>query len=332
MLSRAGEESPDRRILVTWLVIAGLVVVAFFGTVLALNSTLYSASGFVGSYLNALARHDMDAALATPGVVRARGAADELLSAGALGDLRDIRASGDTDNGSGVHSVSYDYTFAGQAGTTHFLVERTGTRLGLFSTWSFRQSPVSVLKVTPRHAAGFTVNGVRLEAADGPSTAALYEVLTPGSFELGHDSAYLTAQPTRVLVAEPGTTVAAEVDIQANPGFIDQLQRELDAMLDKCATQQVLLPTGCPFGKPLANQVAGDPVWSIAVYPQVDILPGEVPGTWVVPATPAAAHLKVDVRSLFDGTLSTFDEDVPFTASYLITFSPNGTPTIVLQE
>jgi hypothetical protein len=332
MPSRPGEESPARRTLITWLVIAGFVVAAFFGTVLVLNSTLYSASGFVGSYLNALARHDIDAALATPGVVRTNDAASELLSAAALGDLGGIRPAGDTADASGVHSVSYDYRFGDRHGTTHFLVERTGTRFGVFSTWSFRQSPVSILTVTPQHAAEFTVNGVPLEAKDGPSSAAAYEVLAPGSFVLGHDSNYLDARETQVMVEEPGTIVAAEVDIQANRGFIDQLQSELDAALDKCATQQVLMPTGCPFGKPLANQVEGDPQWSIAVYPKVDIIPGEVPGTWLVPPTPAAAHLKVGVRSLFDGTLSTFDEDVAFSASYLITFAPNGTPTIVLQD
>ena len=96
MPSRPGEESPARRILITWLVIAGFVVAAFFGTVLVLNSTLYSASGFVGSYLNALARHDIDAALATPGVVRTNDAASELLAAAALGDLSGIRPAGDT--------------------------------------------------------------------------------------------------------------------------------------------------------------------------------------------------------------------------------------------
>jgi hypothetical protein len=32
----------------------------------------------------------------------------------------------------------------------------------------------------------------------------------------------------------------------------------------------------------------------------------------------------VQVRSLFDGSVSTFDEDVPFTVSYTITFPGDG--------
>ncbi len=53
-------------------------------------------------------------------------------------------------------------------------------------------------------------------------------------------------------------------------------------------------------------------------------MPGEEPGTWLVPTTPAAAHLVVQVRSLFDGSLSTFDEDVPFDVSYTISFPGDG--------
>jgi hypothetical protein len=46
-------------------------------------------------------------------------------------------------------------------------------------------------------------------------------------------------------------------------------------------------------------------------------------GEWTMPQTDAAAHLIVEVKSLFDGTVSTFDEDVPFSVSYLITFLPD---------
>jgi hypothetical protein len=50
-----------------------------------------------------------------------------------------------------------------------------------------------------------------------------------------------------------------------------------------------------------------------------------------MPRTSAAAHLVVEVRSLFDGTVSTFDEDVPFTASYLVAFLPGKELLITAQ-
>ena len=62
----------------------------------------------------------------------------------------------------------------------------------------------------------------------------------------------------------------------------------------------------------------------MAQYPTIAIEPGNTPGTWLIPEAQGAAHLKVDVRSLFDGTLSTFDEDVPFSLTWVMTFSGNS--------
>jgi hypothetical protein len=69
----------------------------------------------------------------------------------------------------------------------------------------------------------------------------------------------------------------------------------------------------------------------MAEYPVVTIIPGEEPGTWLMPVTEAAAHLVVDVQSLFDGTVTTFDADVPFSISYVITFQADGSLYIVAQ-
>jgi hypothetical protein len=50
-----------------------------------------------------------------------------------------------------------------------------------------------------------------------------------------------------------------------------------------------------------------------------------------MPPTGAAAHLLVDVRSIFDGSVTTFDKDVGFNASYLVTFSPDNQLIITEQ-
>lgn len=42
----------------------------------------------------------------------------------------------------------------------------------------------------------------------------------------------------------------------------------------------------------------------------------------------AAAHLKVKVQSLYDGSINTFDRDVPFDVSYAITVSADDQLTI----
>ena len=41
---------------------------------------------------------------------------------------------------------------------------------------------------------------------------------------------------------------------------------------------------------------------------------------WAVPPASGVAHLSVQVHSLYDGSVSTFEQDVPFEAGYLIAF------------
>ena len=330
MTRPGGEETRSRRFLITWLILLGLLLAAFAGTVAILNSTLYSASGFVGSYLDALARHDVAEALSTPGVTPEATGSKELLAPDAISRLERIRLVEDTENKDGSHLVVYRYQAGGTSGTSAFLVKRDGVRFGVFSRWAFQNSPVGVLQVTPLHAAAFTANGVPLEAKK-PGDSVAYQVLTPASVTLSHESAYFAAAPKAVLVTHRGT-VKADLDIQANKAFVSELQKQLDSQLRQCATQKVLLPTGCPFGQSMENRIVGDPDWSIARYPKLTVVPGVKAGQWSVPATDGAAHLKVKVRSLFDGTVSDFDRDVPFTVRYSITFSDAGIPTITALD
>ncbi|WP_394768869.1 hypothetical protein [Lacisediminihabitans sp.] len=314
----------DRRVLTRWLVVFSLLVAAFVGTVVTLNLTVYSASGFVNSYLHSLARKDADAALATPGVARSTAISTALLTPDALGDLADIRLVSDADDGDGRHTVAYRYSFDGGSAKTSFVVEHVGARLGLFSAWRFAESPLSVLAVTPLHDDSFSANGVNLVAPGGANKPSDYLVLTPASIALDHRSTFLAAPTTRVLVSAPASTVAATVDIQANRAFVAQVQKELDASLASCVTQRVLLPTGCPMGKQIDDRIQDAPRWSMVKSPRVTIVPGTAPDTWRVPPTTGTAHLTVAVRSIFDGRLSTFDEDVQFTVGYLVTLQPGG--------
>ncbi len=312
---------PLRHVVVIWLVLLVIIIGAFAATVGALNSTVFSAGGFVGSYLSALQRHDVQEALTTPGVLGVAKAGTQLLEPAALGTLDDITQLGDDNLGAGLHLVSYGYTIDGTAASSSFQVQYQGTRLGIFSTWSFEESPIGVLRVTPLHAAEFAVNGISLASAAGPSEPTNLQVLTPGKFTLTHKSTYLEAQPVSVMVTQGSTVTGAQLDIMANADFVATVQSQVNSFLDNCTKQTVLFPTGCPFGQELSNRVESVPAWSIAQYPTIAIEPANTPGTWLIPEAQGAAHLKVDVRSLFDGTLATFDQDVPFSLTWAMTFS-----------
>lgn len=294
------------------------------GAVAIVNATLFGAGSFVGIYLDAVARGDADGALSLPGVVAPGGDDDLLLTAPALSGLTGIRQVSDTELDGGAHRVVMAWASPHGDGTTEFEVAPVGTRFGLFPEWGFRVSPVATVSLAVEHDPRFFAN--RLSAAtdtdtpgSGSSAPRDYAVLVPGSYVFGHDTPYLTAETVTVLADRVGATSDATVDVQAGPAFVAQLDETVRASLDSCTTQAVLFPTGCPFGQPISDRVASAPVWSIATYPAMSIAPGDDFATWQVAPTPAVAHLVVDVQSLFDGSVDTFDRDVPFEVSYVIT-------------
>ncbi|MET1044524.1 MAG: hypothetical protein ABWX59_10465 [Microbacteriaceae bacterium] len=316
-----------RRSLIIWSVIFGVFVAAFIGTVIALNATLFSAGGFVRVYLDSLARGDVDGALALPGVAVPEGVSDELLDPDALAVLSDIRQIEDTDLGDGTHQVTVEYAIGPSAGRSTFLVQDAGSVFGVFSGWRFAESPLATIQATVLHDDRFTANGVPLRTESVLPVA----VFTPGWYVFDHESAFLAAEATAVAATVPGEQLATTLDVQADTAFVEQVQEELTSYLDDCATQRVLMPSGCPFGQEIDNRIESEPVWSLTAYPQATITPGAERGTWQMPPSAGAARLTVDVRSIFDGTLSTFDEDVPFTVQYLITFQADGSLLITAQ-
>jgi hypothetical protein len=68
------------------------------------------------------------------------------------------------------------------------------------------------------------------------------------------------------------------------------------------------------------------PKWSITQQPQVTVLPDGA--GWSIPSADAVAHIEVEIRSLFDGSVRTVGEDVPFAVTGTIDVLPDGTASI----
>lgn len=309
-----------RRAVVAWLVVVVFALTAGTGAVVALNATAFGAAGFVRVYLEALQRGDTAGALAMPGVtvdprVRADFLVDDALAAPTV--LREISVTAGDD---GTKLVTVAWSRATEDGTetdavSVFTVERTGSRLGLFPEWAFAVSPIATLRLTIAHDHRFDVNGV---AATAAPSAEDFAVLVPGAYRVDHHSRYLEADAVDLVVDRPASVVAAGLDVQPADGFLEAITAQVHADLDACVTQDVLFPTGCPMGRAIADRVVSAPEWSIVEYPQLTVGPGVERGTWVVADTEFVAHLTVDVRAIFDGSVSTLDEDVPVTAGYLV--------------
>ncbi len=309
-----------RRAIIGWAIVFGLFAASFVTVVAALNASVFGPGGYVHAYLSALARHDAGGALELAGVTASH--ADLLLNSAALGELDDIRQLQDEEISPGVHRVVFEYRFGEDLEQSTFLVEHSGMRFGLFNDWKFERRPLATLAAMPKNDTRFNVNGLEIVAEEQAPVG--YRALVPGRYVFGHDTEYLTAEPVVVDAVVVGETIDLTVDVQANERFVNQVQAELDRYLDECATQEVLQPTGCPFAKRVTDRVVSTPDWSIAEYPEVSLVPGPDPGTWLMPRTDAAAHLVVDIRSIFDGSVTTFDEDIPFDLSYIITFQADG--------
>jgi hypothetical protein len=301
------------RIVLGWVgavvVLAGSIVA---GVAIA-NATVFSASGFARDYLTTLADGRVDEVLALPGV-DADGLDRRMLDPLALGTFG-WRIVGDTET-DGVHRVTVAVDAPGAEGRATLLIERVGTRFGLFPEWGFARSPVTALTVTTTGDERLTVGRLPIEVADGGP--AVFAALTPGVYRFSHRSAFLTAD--EVTVAALGGETSAEVDIVPTASFVDAAQEAMVAALETCAEQPVLFPTGCPFGSAIENRVASDPVWTISRMPQARLVPDDQPGTWALIGSEGIAHLRVDVQSLFDGSVSPLERDVPFSASYRLGF------------
>jgi hypothetical protein len=311
-----------------WMIGFALLIGAFFGAVALLNGTVYSAHGFVSSYLDALNRHDATTARQLPGVRAPSGVATTLLTDGAVGTIADIRLKHDTAGSDGVHSVEFSYKLGGRAEASTYSVSQTPSFLGLFSRWSFDRSPLATVSVTTPHDPRFRVDGTDVVSTAKAGQSQPFVVFAPGLYVFDHKSTYLVATPVSVPVTEPASVTPVRVEVEPNALFAKEVRKELSAYYVKCATQTVLLPTSCPFGKTFSNRVVSTPAWKMVSDPPVAVVPDRASGNWLVPDATGVAHLIVKVQSLFDGSITTFDEDVPFDVSYTIEVAADDHLTI----
>jgi hypothetical protein len=317
-----------RGVLISWTIGFVLLIVAFVATLAMLNGTLYSAHGFVASYLDALNRHDATAAREMPGVRAPDNAATNLLTDDTLGSIANIQLVRDSAGSHGVHTVTYSYDLGKRHERTAFRVLHTGSFLGLFDRWSFATSPLATVSVTVLHDPEFRANGTDVVSTSRKMAASPYVVFAPGLYTFDRKSTYLIASPVAAAVSEPGSVTPVQVDVQANATFIADVKAELHKYLAACATQKVLMPTSCPFGKAFNNRVVSTPSWAMVTDPPITIVPDGTTGNWLVPDSTAVAHLKVQVQSLYDGKITTYDEDVPFPVSFSIRIDAGNHLTI----
>lgn len=310
-----------------WILGGGVALLGLVGTVVGLNLTLYSPAGFVDRYLSAIDRRDLASALEMPGVTVPADASSDLLTRQGTVPVDSARVVDTTATG-GVTTVRVEWADQGRTGILDLAVEPAAPTLGVFNGWRFAASPLASVPISVSGSPEVRANGVRLEAQSaGDGVASVTAVaLAPSRLTLDLDTRLVAAAPVTAVAGSAETP--ATVDAQATPEFVEAVQKELDAFLDQCTSQQVLQPAGCPFGTFIQDRLLAPPTWSMVEYPQVSLRPQSAVGTWAMPSTAGSARVTGEVLSLFDGSRSALEETVPFTVGYDIVIGADGNITI----
>ena len=343
------EPSPRRRSLGVDLTIIGVIIavvlVAAGAGVAALYRQLYSPTAFVERYLALLADGKAADALAVPGVSLdsatlaeaglPESASDALLRTDVLTALTDITAVSETEV-DGVFEVTYSYKIGGQPGETTFTVESAGW-IGVVPEWKFAESPLAAITVVTNGSQSFQVNGFTLDTRQvspfgvdaNPLDPVTMLVFSPGLYRVGVDTQLASTPGVDLLANAPMKDVPLKLQAVPKPEFVEVVQEKVNAFLDSCAEQQLLYPTGCPFGRSVQNRINSLPQWSITEYPAVTLAPAGV--TWHMATADAVAHLDVEIKRISNGTLVPLSEDVPFTVAAQINVRPDGAVSILVD-
>ncbi|MGW8482764.1 hypothetical protein ACWGJP_06470 [Microbacterium sp. NPDC055903] len=345
-MERSAKTSPRRIRLGVDLSILALVGVLLVGALWAGGSALYqqfySPAAFVERYLSLLSTGQAADALQVPGVAVDRealsaagidpSASEALLRSTALAPLTDIEIAAQ-ETTDGVTAVSVTYRANGHEGASTFQVVQEGW-IGVAPRWRFSESPLAAVRLTLHGADEFRVNSFTLQrgqvSASGgsadPSEALPMLVFTPGVYSVTVETAISSSPGVSVLADSPLTATPVDVQATATPEFVGVVQQRVEEFLTGCTTQEVLQPTACPFGFEVRNRIDGVPTWSIVQQPQIAVEPDG--SSWVIPTTDAVAHIEVDIRSLFDGSIEHVSEDVPFQVNGAITILADGSASI----
>ena len=325
-------------------VVGVLLAGAAFAAAQVLYREFYSPSAFVERYLGMLSEGRAGDALAVAGVavdsaeLEAAGlpssASDPLLRSSALAMLTDVEVVSETAADSTIQ-VTVEYSAGPYPGRTTFEIESDG-QIGLAPTWRFARSPLAVIDLSVLGSMSFEVNGFEIDkrqispaGVDADPLAAMpLLVFSPGVYSVSVDTAISATPGVAVLSDSPLHATTVNIQADATQAFIDVVQERVEGFLSDCATQEVLLPTGCPFGFHVEDRIVSAPQWSIAQQPTVAVEPDAA--NWKIPGVEAVAHIEVDIRSLFDGSVRRVSEDVPFLLNGAITVLPDGRASIVV--
>ena len=300
------------------------VVSLWLLSILVLNLTLFSAGGFVMSYLRALEAGDLSLAASraglkeTPRVTPLTGEAlrnSQVLNTGVL-------PSGDV-------VVQIGYELDGEEGQSLFVVREAEPVLGFFQTWRFHQPPTATLELAILGDSRVSVNDSNLDVTR-LGVPPRVTVLVPGIYEASLNTGWVEAEPVAVSLTEVGSSERLRMVVSPTSRLEDSTTTALEDYLDECAEQGVLQPASCPFGITIDDRVIGNPDWIILDYPDVQLALSADRTSWAVSGKRGVAEVSMQVQSLFDGTIEEVTDVVRFDVFGVVTGTNRDEPVLNL--
>ncbi|MDA9786418.1 hypothetical protein N9C74_00085 [Pontimonas sp.] len=300
------------------------VVALWLGSVLVLNLTVYSATGFVSSYLSALESRDYGVAAAKAGIARA-----PQIVPSASHTLENPRIVGTASLPTGELVIRADYELGGATESTVFVVAPGDPVLWFFDTWRFQTQPLATLQFVVIGDQRVTVNGTEL-SVDSLGVPPRTSVFVPGLYTSSLETEWVSAEPATTALTEVGSTGRARLTVTPTSQLLETTTGALEAYLDGCVAQGVLQPAECPFGVSISDRVLGEPQWSILDYPAVELRLSADRASWTMVASEGVAEVSVQVQSLFDGSITEFRSTEEFDVVGIVRGTTTDQPVLNL--
>ena len=310
-----------------WGIVAAGLAVLGAAVIAVLNATVYTAQAPVKDYVAALKAGEGETAMAVSAGYLADDAPEHIstvlldgealaASAAPLADAEIVAVDSDVpesfqDDDITQQVVEIRYKDADdQSRATSVVVDKIGTSWLFFNEWEMHPTPLQQVILAPSQmpenskadepVAHIHDQATPLLADDG--VPAVVAAFAPTFIELEYHGTYLeVAEPqthavTDVLAAGATSELAFQVELTSTVDEV--INRQVQQQLERCTSQTVLKPAGCPFGYETTNRVVPETVsWSIGT-PEVQYSwNGSEPAIDRIMATAELSAQEIDIGS-----------------------------------
>lgn len=290
------------------------LLAVFYGLVIVLNVTVFSAQATVERYLDAL--HDGRTGDAIE-IVWPDGNEGALVALSNDPALRPTLASVTaTDTVDGITTVTADVVLLGDTVSVEFVLKR-GQSWSPLNSWEFAAAPTAVVTVEASPDGEGSLNGTHQSDSR--------RVLMPSAVVVGSASPWFDVDNVPIPVSIRGVEFIVPAVFEPTSRLVDEMDAVVREYLDACATKTRLAPPECPFGALTFERVAAGPTWSITSYPEISITPDG--NRWLVTGK-GIALLDVSLVDYATEKTSDYEEDIPFTIRGTIEGLGTDSPTL----